>query len=89
MSKDYQEQAHLEDVADARYNMYQYFKELTSYERGEYDCIHGYPALEDEDNTGYYTPHDDREVDYDPIEQPEMHKRLKEVKTRLGVKQDD
>jgi len=42
-----------------------------------------------EDKTGYYTPHDDREVDYDPIEQPEMHKRLKEVKTRLGVKQDD
>ena len=42
-----------------------------------------------EDSTGYYTPHDDREVDYDPIEQPEMYKRLKEVKTRLGVKQDD
>jgi hypothetical protein len=42
-----------------------------------------------EDNTGYYTPYDSREVDYDPIEQPEMYKRLKEVKTRLGVKQDD
>ena len=42
-----------------------------------------------EDSTGYYTPYDNREVDYDPIEQPEMHKRLKEVKTRLGVKQDD
>jgi len=42
-----------------------------------------------EDNTGYYTPYDDREVDYDPIEQPEMYKRIKEVKTRLGVKQDD
>lgn len=42
-----------------------------------------------EDKTGYYTPYDDREVDYDPIEQPEMYKRLKEVKTRLGVKQDD
>ena len=42
-----------------------------------------------EDNTGYYTPYDNREVDYDPIEQPEMYKRLKEVKTRLGVKQDD
>jgi len=53
MSKDYQEQAHLEDVADARYNMYQYFKELTSYERGEYDCIHGYPALEEEDKDYY------------------------------------
>ena len=42
-----------------------------------------------EDSTGYYTPYDSREVDYDPIEQPEMYKRLKEVKTRLGVKQDD
>ena len=42
-----------------------------------------------EDKTGYYTPYDSREVDYDPIEQPEMYKRLKEVKTRLGVKQDD
>ena len=42
-----------------------------------------------EDSTGYYTPYDDREVDYDPIEQPEMYKRIKEVKTRLGVKQDD
>jgi hypothetical protein len=42
-----------------------------------------------EDKTGYYTPYDSREVDYDPIEQPEIHKRLKEVKTRLGVKQDD
>ena len=42
-----------------------------------------------EDSTGYYTPYDNREVDYDPIEQPEMYKRLKEVKTRLGVKQDD
>ena len=46
MSKDYREQAQLEDIADRAYNMYQYFKELTSYERGEYDCIHGYPALE-------------------------------------------
>jgi hypothetical protein len=42
-----------------------------------------------EDKTGYYTPYDSREVDYDPIEQPEMYKRIKEVKTRLGVKQDD
>lgn len=42
-----------------------------------------------EDKTGYYTPYDNREVDYDPIEQSEMYKRLKEVKTRLGVKQDD
>ena len=52
------------------------------------DCP-SYDYSDYEDNTGYYTSHDDREVDYDPIEQPEMHKRLKEVKTRLGVKQDD
>ena len=41
-----------------------------------------------EDKTGYYTPHDDREVDYDPIEQPEMAERLKEVKQRRGKKDD-
>mgnify|MGYP000017623351 CR=1 FL=1 len=53
MSKDYREQAQLEDIADRAYNMYQYFKELSSYERGEYDCIHGYPAMEAEDNDYY------------------------------------
>jgi hypothetical protein len=52
------------------------------------DCP-SYDYSDYEDNTGYYTPNDSREVDYDPIEQPEMYKRLKEVKTRLGVKQDD
>ena len=52
------------------------------------DCP-SYDYSDYEDSTGYYTPHDSREVDYDPIEQPEMYKRLKEVKTRLGVKQDD
>jgi hypothetical protein len=52
------------------------------------DCpSYDYSAYED--STGYYTQHDSGEEDYDPIEQPEIHKRLKEVKTRLGVKQDD
>ena len=48
MSKDYREQAHLEDIADTTYNMYQYFKELTEYERGEYDALHGYPVADNE-----------------------------------------
>ena len=52
------------------------------------DCP-SYDYSDYEDSTGYYTPYDSREVDYDPIEQPEMYKRLKEDKTRLGVKQDD
>ena len=40
MSRDAREQAQLEDIADTTYNMYQYFKELTEYERGEYDALH-------------------------------------------------
>ena len=28
-------------------NMYQYFKEMTDYERGEYDALHGF-ACDDE-----------------------------------------
>ena len=48
MSKDAREQAQLEDIADTTYNMYQYFKELTDYERGEYDALHGYPVEDNE-----------------------------------------
>ena len=42
MSKDYREQAQLEDVADKQYNMQEYWQELTDYERGEYDALNGY-----------------------------------------------
>ena len=42
MSKDYQEQAHLEDLAENTYNMQQYWQEFTDMERGEYDALNGY-----------------------------------------------
>ena len=38
-----------------------------------------------EDSTGYYTPYDSREVDYDPIDKVEMREKLKEVKQRRGI----
>ena len=37
----------------------------------------------------YYKPYEETEPDYDPIDEEEMRERIKEVKTRLGVKQDD
>ena len=41
MSKDYREQSQLEDEADEKYlTMYQYYKQLTDFERGEYDALH-------------------------------------------------
>lgn len=39
-------------------NMYQYFKEMTDYERGEYDALHGYPVMDDE-SPDYYTGYGD------------------------------
>lgn len=42
MSKDYQEQAQLETLADKQYNLQEYWQELTDYERGEYDGLSGY-----------------------------------------------
>ena len=42
MSKDYQEQAQLEDLAENTYNMQQYFQEFTDMERGEYDGVNGF-----------------------------------------------
>ena len=41
-----------------------------------------------EDNTGYYSPHDNREADYDPIDKVEMRERLEEVKQRRGITND-
>ena len=38
---------------------------------------------------GYYEPYREKEPDYDTIEHEEMRERLKEVKTRLGIKQND
>jgi len=39
---------------------------------------------------GYYEPYKEaEEPDYDPIDEEEMRERIKEVKTRLGVKEDD
>ena len=58
MSKDAREQAQLEDIADTTYNMYQYFKELTDYERGEYDALHGYP-VEDNESQDYLSGYGD------------------------------
>ena len=52
------------------------------------DCP-SYDFSDYEDSKGYYTPYDDREVDYDPIDKVEMRERLKEVKTRLGVSTND
>lgn len=59
MSKDYREQAQLEDIADTTYNMYQYFKEFTDYERGEYDALHGYPVSDAEESPDYYSGYGD------------------------------
>jgi hypothetical protein len=42
MSKDYREQAQLEDIADKQYNLQEYWQELSDYERGEYDGLSGY-----------------------------------------------
>ena len=42
MSKDYREQAQLEDIADNQYNLQEYWQELSDYERGEYDGLSGY-----------------------------------------------
>jgi hypothetical protein len=42
MSKDYQEQAQLETMADKQYNLQEYWQELADYERGEYDALSGY-----------------------------------------------
>ena len=51
MSKDYREQSQLEDDADEKYlTMYQYYKELTDFERGEYDALHSYPFDESEED---------------------------------------
>ena len=41
-----------------------------------------------EDSKGYYTPYDDREADYDPIDKVEMRERIKEVKQRRGITND-
>ncbi len=59
MSRDAREQAQLEDIADTTYNMYQYFKELTDYERGEYDALHGYPVSDAEESPDYYSGYGD------------------------------
>jgi len=60
MSKDAREQAQLEDEADEKYlTMYQYFKELTDYERGEYDALHGYPVSDAEESPDYYSGYGD------------------------------
>ena len=56
MSKDAIQQAQLEDIADEKYlTMYQYYKELTDYERGEYDALHSYPFDESEEANKEYT----------------------------------
>ena len=49
-----------------------------SYDYSDYD-----------EQKGYYEPYKEAEPDYDPIDKVEMRERLEEVKTRLGVKQDD
>jgi len=49
-----------------------------SYDYSDYD-----------EQKGYYEPYKEIEPDYDPIDKVEMRERLEEVKTRLGVKQDD
>jgi len=56
MSKDYREQSQLEDEADEKYlTMYQYYKELTDFERGEYDALHSYAFDESEESNKEYT----------------------------------
>lgn len=60
MSKDYREQSQLEDDADEKYlTIYQYFKELTDYERGEYDALHGYPVSDADESPDYLSGYGD------------------------------
>lgn len=53
MSKDAREQAQLEDVDEAVYNLYEGFKSLTEYEKGEYDGLSGFPPLMDKSQDYY------------------------------------
>ena len=59
MSKDAREQAQLETLADKQYNLQEYWQELTDYERGEYDALHGYPVSDADESPDYYTGYGD------------------------------
>jgi len=53
------------------------------------DCP-SYDFSDYEEQRGYYKPYKEvEEPDYEPIDEVEMRERIKEVKTRLGVKEDD
>ena len=59
-------------------NDYCRIEDDSSYDYSDYD-----------EGKGYYEPYKVKEEpDYDPIEQPEMAERLKEVKQRRGITDD-
>ena len=40
-------------LADYASDLYYGFNDLSDYERGEFDCVHGYPALDNQSDDYY------------------------------------